>query len=276
MPIILGFVLVLSGLLFKVSAVPFHMWAPDIYQGAPIEITMLLATMSKFTGVLVLIRLLISPFHSLHNQQIMAIIAVISILLGSLGALKQKNIKRFMAYSSISHIGYILLALVNGSQDGFIAAVSYILIYLISTAGMFVILTCVTDNSDSEGGGNIEEIAKRISGSSIAVFATSIFMFSMAGLPPLVGFFAKFYVFMPIIENGMLVLAVTAIIISVLSISYYLRIVKIVCFTTVGSYKFSKLSIGIILLAMLSSMALFATPSLVKNTATFMVKSLED
>ena len=276
MPLMLGFALVLSGLLFKVSAVPFHMWTPDVYQGAPTEITMLLATMSKFTGVLVLIRLLAHPLHSLHNQQIIALLAILSIILGSLGAMRQKNIKRFMAYGSIAHIGYILLALVTGTREGLAAAVLYTLIYLISAVGMFTIIIYLLNSSDSVSDYSIEEVGRRIAGSSFISFATAIFMFSMAGLPPLVGFFAKFYVFMSIMENKMFILATVAIVASVLSIAYYLRIIKITCFSGAESYAINgpKLLLGIIFLAAISNLVLFAVPSFVKNTAVLMVESL--
>jgi NADH-quinone oxidoreductase subunit N len=278
MPLILGFALVLSGMLFKVSAVPFHMWTPDVYQGAPIEVTMLLATISKFTGILILIRLLAHPLHSLHNQQIIALLAILSIILGSLGAMRQQDIKKFMAYGSIAHIGYILLALVAGTREGFIAAILYTLIYLISAVGMFTIIIYLIDDSstDLDLDYSIEGVGRRISGFSFVSFAVAIFMFSMAGLPPLVGFFAKFHVFMSIMENKMFVLAIISIVASILSIAYYLRIIKIVCFSRAESCAIngSKLLFGIIFLAAVSNLALFAAPSIVKNTAIFMVESL--
>ena len=224
---IFAMVFILVGLAFKVSAVPFHMWTPDVYEGAPTSITAFFAIVPKIAAIGVLMRILYIALIDIHLVWLQLVLALglLSIFVGAFGALLQKNIKRLMAYSAISNIGYIFLALSLGSQLGLEASLIYITVYSISSIGVFTfILSMEKDNI------MLDEIAS-FSGLSKSnpfyAVCLSILLLSMAGLPPLAGFIAKFYVFKAVVISGYMWIAVIGIIGSVISAYYYLNIIKV-------------------------------------------------
>jgi NADH-quinone oxidoreductase subunit N len=228
--LIVGLVFVAAGLAFKISAVPFHMWTPDVYEGAPTPVTAFFAMAPKVAAIALFIRLLVGPFGNLVGewQQIIYFTAVASMLLGAFAAIGQTNIKRLMAYSSIGHVGYALVGLASGTELGVRGVMIYMAVYVLMTAGTFGVILCMRQN-----GRMVEEI-RDLAGLSkthpMLAFAMLIFMFSMAGIPPTAGFFAKLFVFQAAIEAGLYVLAVIGVLTSVVSAFYYLRIIKLMYF----------------------------------------------
>jgi NADH-quinone oxidoreductase subunit N len=235
---VFGLVFVLSGLAFKMSAVPFHMWTPDVYEGAPTPVTAFFASAPKVAALALATRVVIEALGPSGTawQQIVIFAALASILLGAVAAIGQQNIKRLMAYSSINNIGFALIGLATGTQEGVAAVLSYLAIYVVMTIGSFV---CVLQMKD-ESGKPVEEIAS-LAGLSqtrpglAAAFA--IFMFSLAGIPPLFGFWAKFLVFDAAVAANLTLLAAVGIAASVIGAYYYLRIIKTIYFDApTGTY----------------------------------------
>ncbi len=227
---IFGVVFVLTGLSFKISAVPFHMWAPDVYEGSPTSITCLFSIVPKIAGITIFIRFLYVPFINVIDQwQIIIIfISVSSMILGAIAAIGQKNIKRLVAYSSIGHMGYILAGLSTGSNEGIQSSISYIIIYSLMNLGIFsCIFMMRRKNIFYE---NIEDLSGLSKNHPLMAFSMLILLFSLAGIPPLAGFFAKFYIFMAVIKSEMYFLAIVGLTTTVISAFYYLRIIKIIYF----------------------------------------------
>ncbi len=228
--LIFGLVFLLTGLAFKVSAVPFHMWTPDVYEGAPTPATALFSAAAKAAAVGLLVRVLMSavPALAAEWQQITIAIAVASMALGAFGAIGQRNIKRLMAYSSIGHVGYMLVGLSASSQQGTQAVLVYLAIYVAMTLGTFA---CILSMRRAEGMvEGIDELAGLSKNQPMVAFLLAMLMFSMAGIPPLAGFFAKFYVFAAAVNAGLAWLAVIGVVTSVIGAYYYLRIVKVMYF----------------------------------------------
>jgi NADH-quinone oxidoreductase subunit N len=228
--LLFGLVFLIAGLAFKVSAVPFHMWTPDVYEGAPTPVTAFFAAAPKVAAMTMFIRVVVGPFGPITTdwQQIIAFIAIASMLLGAFAAIGQSNIKRLMAYSSIGHMGYALVGLAAGSHAGVQGVVIYLLIYMAMTLGAFA---CILSMRRRDA--MVEEIAD-LAGLSktnpTMAFMFAMILFSLAGIPPLAGFFAKFYVFLAAIEANLYALAVIGVLASVVGAYYYLRIVKIMYF----------------------------------------------
>ncbi len=228
--LIFGIVFLISGLAFKVAAVPFHMWTPDVYEGSPTPITAFFAMAPKVAAMALFLRAVIVPFPSaVHQwQQIILAASILSMILGAVAAIGQTNIKRLMAYSSIGHMGYTLLGLAAGSTAGVEGVLVYLTIYLITNAGVFSCIMAMKRN-----GVMVETIAD-LSGLARTqprlALAFAIFMLSLAGIPPLAGFFAKFYVFLAAVEAHLYIPAVIGVLASVIGAYYYLRIVKIIYF----------------------------------------------
>ena len=226
-----GLVFVLSGIAFKVSAVPFHMWTPDVYEGAPTPVTTFFASAPKVAGIAMLVRISIVALGpaTAQWQQILIFMALASIVLGAVGAIGQTNIKRLLAYSSINNVGFALVGLAAGTQEGVAAIMSYMAIYVVMTLGAFA---CVMQMRDVDGN-HVEEIAS-LAGLSQTnkplAAALAILMFSLAGIPPLFGFWAKFLVFQAAVNAGLLPLAAIGIAASVIGAFYYLRIIKTMYF----------------------------------------------
>jgi NADH-quinone oxidoreductase subunit N len=228
--VIVGLVLVIIGLCFKVSAVPFHMWTPDVYEGAPTPVTAFFATAPKVAAMAMFTRLLLQPFgHLVHEwQQILIFVAVASLVTGALGAIMQTNIKRLLAYSSIGHVGFLLIALAAGNAAGVQAILVYLAVYIFMSAGMFgCVLLMRRDGIYLE---NIKDLSGLSQTHPLGAIVISLFMFSMAGIPPLGGFFGKMYVLLAANAAGLTWLAVVGVLASVVSGYYYIRIVKIMYF----------------------------------------------
>ena len=228
--LIIGIVLIAAGLAFKVSAVPFHMWTPDVYEGAPTPVTAFFSVAPKIAAMALFIRVMVGPFFGLliEWRQVIWFIAVASMLLGSFAAINQKNIKRLMAYSSIGHVGYALIGLAAGSAAGVRGILVYLAIYLFMNVGTFAVILCMRrEGKLVEGIDDLAGLSRTQPGLALAL---GIFMFSMAGIPPLAGFFAKIYVFLAAIDAHLYGLAVIGVLASVVGAYYYLRIVKLMYF----------------------------------------------
>ena len=225
-----GLVFILVGLAFKISAVPFHMWTPDVYEGSPTSVTAFFALAPKVAGFGAIIRILYVAFGNvfLEWQSILIFISIGSMILGAVAAIGQTNIKRLMAYSSISHMGYGLAGLTTGINEGISASILYIFLYVVMNIGSFVcILLMKRKNIYLE---NIRDLSGLSKNHPIIAFSFTVILFSLAGIPPLAGFFAKFYVFMAVIKSNLFALAIIGLITSVISAFYYLRIIKIIYF----------------------------------------------
>ena len=228
--LIVGLTFVAAGLAFKISAVPFHMWTPDVYEGAPTPVTAFFAVAPKVAAVALFVRLLIEPFGTMVEEwrQIIYFTALASMVLGSFAAIGQTNIKRLMAYSSIGHIGFALVGLAAGTELGVRGVMFYMAIYIFMNIGTFGVILCMRQN-----GRMVEEITD-LAGLSkthpMLALAMLIFMFSMAGIPPAAGFFAKLFVFQAAIEAHLYSLAIMGVLASVVGAYYYLRIIKVMYF----------------------------------------------
>ncbi len=228
--VLVGLVFVLAGLAFKVSAAPFQMWTPDVYEGAPTPVTAFFSVAPKIAAVALLVRVLVAPFGPLviHWQQIVVVVAVLSMLIGAFAAINQTNIKRLMAYSSIGHIGYALVGLAAGDEGGVRAVLVYMAIYVAMNVAAFAVILCMRQQGRMVE--RITDLAGLARTQPLVAAALAIAMFSMAGIPPLAGFFGKLYVFLAAISAGLYVLAVIGVLASVVGSYYYMRIVKIMYF----------------------------------------------
>jgi NADH-quinone oxidoreductase subunit N len=228
--VIVGIVFVIAGLAFKVSAVPFHMWTPDVYEGAPTPITAFFSVGPKIAALCLFLRVLVGPFAPMIEewQQVIVLISILSMLWGSFAAIVQRNIKRLMAYSSIGHVGYALVGLVVGNEEGARGLLFYLLIYLFMNIGTFaVILSMRVNGKYVEEISDLSGLAKNSPGMAMALAAL---MFSMAGIPPLAGFLGKFYIFVAAVNAGFVPLAIIGVLASVVGAFYYIRIVKVIYF----------------------------------------------
>jgi NADH-quinone oxidoreductase subunit N len=227
---VFAMVFILVGLAFKVSAVPFHMWTPDVYEGAPTSITSYFAVVPKVAGLAVLIKFMFIPFSNIMSewQTIIIFISIASMILGAVAAIGQKNIKRLLAYSSIGHIGYALAGVATGNVSGYQSAIVYISIYVIMNIGIFSCLYLL--KKDGEYKENISDLSGASKKHPLLAISFLIILFSLAGIPPLGGFFAKFYVFSAVLEQKMYALAIIGLLTTVISAFYYLKIIKIIYF----------------------------------------------
>lgn len=228
--VVVGMVFVMAGLAFKVSAVPFHMWTPDVYEGAPTPVTAFFAAAPKVAALALFVRVMVGAFPALDDQwqQVIVFISIASMLVGAFIALVQTNIKRLMAYSSIGHVGYALVGLAAGTQAGIEALLIYVAIYLTMTLGTFGAILCMRRSN-----GMVEDIddLSGLSQSNLPLaIGIAIFMFSLAGIPLLAGFWGKWYVFLAAVEAGLVPLAVIGVLTSVVGAFYYIRIIKVMFF----------------------------------------------
>lgn len=228
--VIVGMVLVLAGLAFKISAVPFHMWAPDVYHGAPTSITAFFAIVPKIAALALLLRVVHGPFEHMVDQwrQVVIALSVASMALGSIAAIAQTNIKRMLAYSSIGHVGFILLGLAAASSEGVKAIIIYAVIYMLMTAGAFAVVLLMKRKGEMVE--NIGDLAGLARQQPLLSAAMAILMFSMAGIPPLAGFFSKLFIFQAVIDAQLYALAIVGVIASVIGAYYYLRVIKVMYF----------------------------------------------
>jgi len=225
-----GIVFIITGLAFKISAVPFHMWAPDVYEGSPTSVTIFFAILPKIAALTVFIRFLYVPFLNIIDQWqiIIVFLSIASMLFGAIAAIGQKNLKRLVAYSSIGHMGYALAGLSTGTNQGIQSSITYISIYLFMNLAFFSCLFML--RRDDKYFENIEDLSGLSKNHPALSFSFLIVLFSLAGIPPLAGFFAKFYIFTAVIEQSMYFLAITGLLSTVIAAFYYLRLIKIIYF----------------------------------------------
>jgi NADH-quinone oxidoreductase subunit N len=275
--LIVGLVFIIAGLAFKTSAVPFHMWTPDVYEGAPTPVSAFFAVASKLAALALFMRVMISPFGSMIGEwrQVIVFLSIASMVLGSFAAIAQPNIKRLMAYSSIGHVGYSLIGLAAGTAAGIRGVLIYLAIYLFMNVGAWTVILCMRRQ-----GRMLEQIAD-LSGLSrtnpALALALAIFMFSLAGVPPAAGFFGKLYIFLAAIDAKLTGLAVIGVVTSVVGAFYYLRIVKVMYFDEpvaafdtpiVGELK------GVLLVTALVTLFFFLLPGPIVGSAEVAASSL--
>ena len=226
----LGIVFILVGLAFKISAVPFHMWAPDVYQGSPTSVTIFFAILPKIAALTVFIRFLYVPFINLIDQWqvIIIFLSIASMIFGAVAAIGQKNLKRLMAYSSISHMGFALAGLAVGTNEGIQSSIIYMSLYVIMNLSFFSSLFMLKINQKYYE--TIDDLSGLSKNHPMLSLAMLVSLFSLAGIPPLAGFFAKFYIFMAVIEQEMYFLAIVGLLSTVIAAFYYLRIIKTIYF----------------------------------------------
>ena len=225
-----GIVFILVGLAFKISAVPFHMWAPDVYEGSPTSVTLFFTMVPKIAALTVFIRFLYVPFFNLIDQwqMILIFLSIASMLFGAIAAIGQNNLKRLIAYSSISHVGYALAGLATGTNDGIQSSVIYITIYILMNLGLFSCLLMMKRNNEYFE--DIDDLSGLSKNHPLLSLSLLLILFSLAGIPPLAGFFAKFYIFKSVLEQSMYFLAIVGLLSTVVAAFYYLRIIKIIYF----------------------------------------------
>ena len=265
---VFAMVFVLVGLAFKVSAVPFHMWTPDVYEGAPTSITSYFAVVPKVAGLAVLIKFMFIPFSNILSewQLIIIFISIASMILGAVAAIVQKNIKRLLAYSSIGHVGYALAGVATGVISGYESSIIYISIYVVMNIGAFSCLYLL--KKDGEYRENISDLSGLSKKQPLLAISFLVILFSLAGIPPLAGFFAKFYVFTAVIEQKMYALAIIGLLTTVISAFYYLRIIKIIYFDD-STISFDPVKNSVAKLSVLISCAILITfflyPAILNN-----------
>ncbi len=274
--LIFGLVFLFAGFCFKISAVPFHMWTPDVYEGAPTPVTAFFAAAPKVAGVAIFVRATVVAFPGITHswQQIVVFVAIASMVLGAFAAIGQKNIKRLMAYSSIGHMGFALVGLAAGTPDGVQGVLIYMSIYVAMTLGTFAcILSMRRDGLMVE---NIADLAGLSRTHPTMAFFFAMLLFSLAGIPPLAGFFAKFYVFLAAIDAGLYTLAVIGVLASVVGAFYYLTIVKIMYFDEpVKSFQSMPGLLRLVLgVSGLLNILFFVYPAPLLGAATVAAKSL--
>lgn len=223
--VLLGLVFIIVGFSFKIAAVPFHMWSPDIYEGAPVPITALLAMASKAAGFAVLVRVLLTAFPALQQDWVIlvAVLSAVSMIIGNLLAIPQRNIKRLLAYSSIAQAGYLLTGVIAADQAGVKGVLFYAMLYVFANVGAFCVVVAVNHAADSDDIGAYNGLAQR---SPFLAAVMTVSLLSMAGIPPLAGFAGKFYIFSAAVEQGFLWLALLGFVMSMISVYYYLLVAK--------------------------------------------------
>ena len=271
-----GLVFLMAGLAFKMSAVPFHMWTPDVYQGAPTPVTAFFATAPKMAAVAITTRVIITAFPGItvQWQQLVIAISILSMALGSFAAIGQTDIKRMMAYSAIGNMGFALVGLAAGTPDGVQGVVIYMAIYLVMTLGTFAaILSMKIDGRQLTNVADLMGLSKTHPGMA---FFLAMMMFSLAGIPPLAGFFAKFYVFNAAIHAHLFGLAVVGVLLSVVAAFYYLRIIKFMYFdeAAVPFDRQSPMLQGVLAITGLLVLLFFVYPPVFIGAATAAAKSL--
>ena len=275
--LLFGLVFVLAGLAFKCSAVPFHMWTPDVYEGAPTPVTAFLAGAAKLAAVGLIVRFLADGFlpATAQWQQIVIALAIASMALGAFAAIGQKNIKRLMAYSAIGHIGYMFTALAVATFQGITGILLYLALYLIMNIGVFAaILSMQKQDTQVEDIGDLAGLHER---HPVMALMLAVLLFSLAGVPPLAGFFAKFYIFLAVVEAGLYPLAVIGVLASVVAAFYYLRIVKLMYFDEPAESLRQATAIGprlLLLVAGIISLAFFVYPVALLTPAQWAAASL--
>jgi NADH-quinone oxidoreductase subunit N len=274
--VVVGLVFVLAGLAFKVSAVPFHMWTPDVYEGAPTPVTAFFATAPKVAAIALLMHVLIGPFGDLSAQwgQVIWLVSAGSMILGGFAAIGQRNIKRLMAYSSIGHVGYALMGLAVVNDTGYRGVLVYMAIYVVMNLGTFAVLVAMRRQGRALE--DVDDLAGLGRTDPTMALWMAVFMFSMAGIPPLAGFFGKLYVFLAAVQAGYWTLAIIGILTSVVASYYYLRIVKVMYFdASEGALDARPASLTVVMAgAGLLTLLFFLFPALLIGAAQVAVTAL--
>jgi NADH-quinone oxidoreductase subunit N len=236
--LILGMVLVFSGFIFKISAAPMHMWAPDVYQGVSKPVLAYLSTAPKVAALAFLIRIISSNPDYLQNSYtiIIIVISALSLTVGSFAGIKQTNIKRLLAYSSIANMGFILIAVSVATKTAMVAAIFYLTVYIVTVVGLFAIILNINKNDEDED--KISNLSGLSKTNPYLAFSLAVLMFSVAGIPPLAGFFAKFYVFIEAIKAESYAISIIGVVASVVACFYYLRIIKTMYFDDAGKVQY--------------------------------------
>jgi NADH-quinone oxidoreductase subunit N len=275
--LIIGIVFVTVGLAFKVSAVPFHMWVPDVYEGAPTPVTAFFAVAPKMAAIALFMRFLIEPFGAMLAEwrQVIVFLSVASMILGAVAAIAQSNIKRLMAYSSIGHIGYALIGVAVATPAGIRGVLVYMAIYLFMNVGTFAVILCMRSQGKMlEGINDLAGLSRTQPGLALAL---AIFMFAMAGIPPTAGFFSKLYIFLAAIDAHLNGLAVIGVVTSVVGAFYYLRIVKVMYFDEPAAAFDRPIAVelkAVLLVAAIVTMFFFLLPDPVVGSAEAAAASL--
>ena len=274
--LVFGLVFLFVGFCFKISAVPFHMWTPDVYEGAPTPVTAFFASAPKVAGIAIFARATIMAFPGIIHewQQIVVFVSIASMALGAFAAIGQRNIKRLLAYSSIGHMGFALVGLAAGTQEGIQGVLVYMAIYVAMTLGTFAVVLSM--RRDGQAVETIADLAGYSRTHPTSAFFLGALLFSLAGIPPLAGFFAKFYVFLAAIDAGLYALAVIGVVTSVIGAYYYLAIVKTMYFDEpVADFRSMPMSLRFVLgIAGLINLFFFAYPAPLLGAATAAAKSL--
>ncbi len=246
--VVIGLVFVIAALAFKVSAVPFHMWTPDVYEGAPTPVASFFAAAPKVAAMGLLVQVLTGPFGGMvaQWQQVIVFVSIASMVFGSVAAINQKNIKRLMAYSSIGHMGFTLVGLAAASVDGLVGVLVYLAVYVVMGLGTFACIIAMRVKGQAVE--TIDDLAGLSRTQPLIAFALAMFMFSMAGIPPLAGFFSKFYVFRAAVQADLYALAIIGVLASVVGAFYYLRVIKVMYFDQPVA-NFDKMAPGVALVA---------------------------
>jgi len=274
---VVGLVLLCCGLAFKISAVPFHMWTPDVYEGSPTSVTAFFSVAPKIAALSLLMRLLVDAFPGATPQwqQVIVLLSIASMVLGSAIAVFQTNIKRLMAYSAIAHVGYALMGIATGVESGFQSVIIYLVIYLVLVVGIFGCILCMKSNENMLE--NIEDLAGIGATKPLLAIALTVLLLGLAGIPPMAGFFAKFYVFMSALQSGLYWLVLVGALSTVVGAFYYLRIIKFMYFDS-PKYEFDK-TFGrevnfVIALCTLFALFFFVNPSPIVLRAAHAAASL--
>jgi NADH-quinone oxidoreductase subunit N len=233
--VVVGMVFVCAALAFKVSGVPFHMWTPDVYDGAPTPVTAFFAAAPKIAALVLFARFLLGPMHQMAAEwrQVIVFISVASMLWGAFAGLVQPNLKRLLAYSSIANVGYLLVGIAVGGRSGVQAILIYSAIYALNTLGVFAVVLCL--RRDGKAVQSITDLSGLSKTNPIIALAMTVLMFSMAGVPPMAGFFGKYFMFLAAVDAGLLPLAIIGVLASVVTAYYYLRIIKVMYFDDSGA-----------------------------------------
>jgi len=267
---LVGIVFILVGFCFKISAVPFHMWTPDVYEGSPMPVTAFFSIVPKVAAVAILVRVLFDAFGSIYIQwqQIFYVVSILSMVLGAFAGIWQTDFKRLMAYSSIGHVGYLLIGVVAGTEFGIRGMLYYLAIYIFMNVGAFAVIISLRNNNKPVL--KLLDLSGLSQAHPLHAAMLTIFMFSMAGIPPLAGFFGKFYIFVAAIDAKLYALAVIGVLTSVVSAYYYIRVIKLVYFDQERHQLDSVTSLGLKTVMTVSTVfvvSFFLIPEFILNIA---------
>lgn len=274
---IFGLAFILAGLAFKISAVPFHMWTPDVYQGSPNFITAFFAIVPKIAAFGLIIRLLYVPFAGavFDWSQILIFLSIASMLVGAFAGIAQKDLKRLLAYSSIGNVGFALLGLIAGSPEGVASTILYLALYMVGTAGTFAILLSLYKNDSVET--PMKQLSGLVKSQPVLAYALAILLFSVAGIPPFAGFFGKLFILQSVVNGGFMFVAIIGVLASVVSAYYYIRLIKIMFFdepTETLTVALCPARVFVLSLSLFITILFIIAPNIMLNQAIFAAQNL--